>query len=196
MNLKDIANVTTGYTQKKLSENTPGNGVYLVTLKDIMADGLINWSSVDKVIGEPEHLDKFSLHEGDLFINSKGSNREVVFVDSSIPQNTSFVVTSNFFRIRLKDNSIMPEFLHWWMRQKPAMDFFSKESLLGNTTSIRKQTISMLSIPSISIEEQKDIVAMYKEHLAQKRIMERINLVNQEIYTAIATEIQERHYDL
>jgi len=104
-------------------------------------------------------------------------------------ENTIYV--SPIFRIRVTSDSILPDYLKWYIESKPAQDYFNLETNGMVLRSVNIKTLSnlVLTIPSVEIQqiiidlvdtskqeiEKLNELAKYKKLYTEKRILEIIS---------------------
>lgn len=100
------------------------------------------------------------------------------------------MVSASFYIVRVKINVVMPEYLAWWLNQKPAQNYFSAHSSNTAISFISKKTLSKLEIKLPSINTQNKICQIAKlqereSKLKHELTAKRSQLINQLCLNAI-----------
>jgi len=87
------------------------------------------------------------------------------------------VVAAPLLRIRVTDNSVLPEYLNWFIRQAPAQAFLTSHARGTAQKMISKEALEELEIFIPPLERQKAIVALAylgeEEQLIMKKIADK-----------------------
>ena len=151
--LSDLAEIFTGlnYQRKEISQKS--HGINFIQAKDIANNQLFK-NTTFKI--EKISIDKrFILNNNDILFSAKG-NRNFAFLYKE--QYGESTASSTFFIIRITINSILPEYLSWYLNQKPVQNYIKSQSVGTYIPSINKVKLSELEIPVPTIELQKKII--------------------------------------
>lgn len=150
--LEDIANITTGVYEKAAAT---GDAFYLQS-KHFDAQGRFQGD----VIIQPEifmdaRLERHLLQEGDILLIAKGEyNRACLYNKEVSPA----VASSTFFVIRLKDESVLPEYLQWYFNTAFMQSMFSSLSRGTQIASLSKKSVAQVEAPVPPVPQQKRIL--------------------------------------
>ena len=168
--LSDLAEIFTGlnYQRKEISQKS--HGINFIQAKDIANNQLFK-NTTFKI--EKISIDKrFILNNNDILFSAKG-NRNFAFLYKE--QYGESTASSTFFIIRITINSILPEYLSWYLNQKPVQDYIKSQSVGTYTPSINKVQLSELEIPVPSIELQKKIIKIDSFRRKEKELLNTIS---------------------
>ncbi|MBU1864717.1 MAG: hypothetical protein KKH94_13750, partial [Candidatus Omnitrophica bacterium] len=107
-------------------------------------------------------------NQGDILFKAK-TNRPVAAVVEDTLNNT--IATAHYFIIRLNVSNVLPGYLAWYLNQRPAQNYFSKNSGGTRVQVINKQVLGDLEVfvPEVSI--QKKIEDVCKLHLKEEELL-------------------------
>lgn len=115
-------------------------------------------------------IERHFLCAGDLLVAAKGKDHFVAEYNGTIKP---AVASSIFIVIRIKDETLLPPFLTWYLNL-PSMQKLLSDSAEGTSLPvIRKGDLENLEIPIPSVEKQSLILKIDKLH------RQKINLKNQ-----------------
>lgn len=163
MILKELAEIISGinYKQEHISEKSE---TVLLQVKDFDKDGNLcdETCNIKTTSVQERHL----LQNNDILFAAKGSRHYSVVYKNQFGKAAA---TSSFFIIRNKSEKILPDYISWYINQKPAQEYFRMQG--GNTflSSVNKRQLENLIVPVPSIETQNIIIKV--EALRKKELL-------------------------
>ena len=168
--LSDLAEIFTGLNYQKKEISLKPTGVNFIQAKDIVNNQLFK-NSIFRI--EKISIDKrFVLNDNDILFSAKGSRNFAFCYKEQYGESTA---SSTFFIIRIIINSVLPEYLSWYLNQKPAQDYFKYQSTGTFIPSINKMQLGDLGIPVPSIELQKKIIKIDSLRRIEKELLNTIS---------------------
>lgn len=153
--LKDIAEVFSGIYGK----TEPNGDIAYLQTKDCNDSIVTKYAS--KVFSG-QRVEKNLLIQNDILFACKGTN----YISLIYRLKEKAVASTSFFVIRVKSNTVLPEYLCWFLRQPVAKNYF-KTCQVGSTTPlIRKRNVEELEINIPEPHTQTLIVEI--DRLAQR----------------------------
>lgn len=154
--LKDIALIQTGYSFRSRLESMGKGAVSVIQMKDLSAENRVDCSSLAGI-----NLEKLKTHHlvkpGDLVFRSRGQlTTSAILLDDP----GESVVAAPLIWIRLKDKSVMPEYLNWYINQSDAQSYLASQAKGTAQKMISKQALENLDVFILPLERQKVIVEM------------------------------------
>lgn len=120
--------------------------------------------------------DKHLLQQGDVLFAAKGSkNFATCFDFESMPAAAS----TSFFVIRLIDDSILPEYLTWFLNHPSTIEFLKRHARGTRIQSISKSVLNDLSIPRPSLERQSLVAKIDKLRSSEKKLKTKIEALRE-----------------
>ena len=179
--IKDIASIQTGVYEKPV----PFGNIFYIQARNFDKDNQIN----DTILSSLTYNIKFEKHflkPGDVLVASKGYDH---FAATFKGFNKPAVASSMFFVIKLT-NSILPEYLTWYINHFKTQSIISGKSKGTALPSIKKQDIENLEILIPSIEKQKLVLQLSnlrQQEIQLKKLIEELNetIIQQQIFNAI-----------
>jgi len=178
--LKDIAEITSGHLFR-LAIEPVGDGKYrVVQIKDT-SDNVIDWAKLPRVNidGVRENL---LLQEGDILFRSRGDKNTAV-VTKDCPGNC--VAASQLFIIRLKEQAFLPDYLAWYINQKPAQHYFNQNARGSYIRLINKQVLGLLKVSAQPLDVQQKIISVHQLSLKEKRLVAKIQKKRDQLIDAV-----------
>lgn len=161
MKLKEIANISTGYSFRSKLKYDPAGDTKVIQMSDvdkyrgILRENLITISNFNP------RKDRYYLDPGDVIMTSKGYNLEAFVVPGSLKN----VVASNSFLVLKPDYSkITSEFLAWFLNSNRTQHYFKSLAAGTNIPNLSIRALEGVEIKLPSIERQDDVASleMYK----------------------------------
>ncbi|MBL7779108.1 MAG: restriction endonuclease subunit S [Chitinophagales bacterium] len=180
--IKDIAVIQTGLFGKPIGK---GDIVYLQA-KHFDENGRLR-AFLHPDLKADNITEKHLLRTGDVLFAAKGSkNFAAVFEQHNEPA----VASTSFFVIRLTDNSILPEYLAWFLNSHSTQNFLKAQAIGTSIPSISKTVLTDLEIPTPSIKTQRAIVQISNLRNSEKKLLQQIDSlrekqIQQQILNAI-----------
>ena len=185
--LKNIAEVITGYTFRTALRIQEGGSLFVLQAKDI-SDGLsIHAESLDQINFECSRS-KAIVHAGDVIISSRGGFRAGV-LNSDDSQN--IVAASSVFILRLKTDTISPEFLAVFLNSLVGQKQLNEKATGAAINTILRKDLENIRIPIPDIKTQEKVVHLYQSNKKlQKALAWKMKLINNINEVAISKLLQ------
>ncbi|MEW6184323.1 MAG: restriction endonuclease subunit S [Thermodesulfobacteriota bacterium] len=168
--LKDIASIQMGFSFRTRLESMDTGTVSVIQMKDLTDQNRVDNSNlilVDMEKPKEHHLVK----PGDLVFRSRGlTTTSTILLNDPGPA----VVAAPLLRIRIKDHKILPEYLNWFINQKPAQAFFTSQAKGTAQKMISKEALEELEVFMPSLDRQRTIVALASLAEEEQHIMEKL----------------------
>jgi hypothetical protein len=154
--LRDLASISAGHPVRGAIDGLASGDVVLLQMRDVNAEG-IDWIGAVRV-DPPGKRKPDYLMPGDVILTSRGTrNLAVIIADIPGPA----ICAPNLFVIRLgRPYTCMPEYLSWFMNQRPAQDYFQRSATGTNILNIRREVVEQLAVPVPSLADQKAIIEL------------------------------------
>ncbi|QQS49316.1 MAG: restriction endonuclease subunit S [Acidobacteriota bacterium] len=170
VSLREIAAIRSGYLFRGRLEPDPRGQYRIVQIGDINKDAcrlpFDNLTRVDLPDINPNH----KIEEGDVLFISRGGRKQAIAQTEPL-ENT--IATSQIFVIK-PDQTVLPEYLAWYLNQKPAQRYIDEHSTGTNVSLINIESLGGMPVEIPSIERQRQTVELYRLSLREKEIIERI----------------------
>lgn len=167
--LENISVINYGRSINKSFIHKEKSTLLFVQSGNFSIDG-INWDecSYTDFVGMKEH---YPLKQGDILFLVRGEGDKALLLDGSINSVDLPVIAGPLmFILRCDETKIMPEYLAWWLNQKPAQEYFKSKDIVGERRNVTRQTLQDTPVSVPSLIEQKSILASYTQK--QKEIVE------------------------
>jgi hypothetical protein len=146
-----------GYPFRGAIEESAAGDVLAVQMKDVDADGGVNWSGVTRT-GLAGRKQPNWLKAGDVLFVAKGARFYAVCVDE--PPGAA-VCSPHFFHLRvLRRAQLLPAFLAWQINQPPFQRQLQQAAEGSSQLSIRRPVLESLQLCVPSLADQQRIVTL------------------------------------
>lgn len=180
--LKKIASIQMGYSFRARLDSMNFGAVAVIQMKDLTDKNRVDCSALARVDMEKpkeHHLVK----SGDLVFRSRGlTTTSAILLDEP----GTAVVAAPLLRIRVSDNGILPEYLNWFINQRPAQAFLASRAKGTSQKMIGKEEMDELEIFVPPLKRQKAIVEMAS--LAEKE-QQLIKMLGEKRYKYISIHL-------
>lgn len=159
MKLRDIADLTVGYSIPGRINDDPNGNVHLLQISDLLSDGYIKKSNVKK-IHATKNIESKCLLQGDLLISARGKDNRVSIYRGEFKMAAAI---SSIVIVRIKpayENTIEPSYLLAYLNSVAAQDWFSKNALGATIIYLDRDTIASIEVSIPSIEDQRYIAEL------------------------------------
>ncbi len=178
--LKDIAEISSGLLFRSGVKTVKEGKYRVIQIKDT-SNGSIDWTALPKtnISGVKGDL---VLRNGDVLFRSRGDKNTAVVI-KNCPGNC--VVASQLFIIRLKEQAFLPDYLAWYMNQKPAQRYFDQNARGSYIRLINKQVLGLLKVSVLPLEVQEKIIKVHQLSLKEKQIVSKTQEKRDQLIDAV-----------
>jgi restriction endonuclease S subunit len=167
--LIDIATIRSGYLFRERIKPDPSGQYRVVQAGDITPGaGFSNGSLVR--VSLPDVKRGQILEKGDVLFISRGPRKQAVAITWPV-ENT--IATSQFFVLRPVER-VLPEFLAWYINQRPAQRYIEERSNGTSASLINLEAMKRLPVEAPPVEIQSRIAKIHQLSLREKELMEAI----------------------
>jgi restriction endonuclease S subunit len=168
MILSQLANISSGHPIRGAVDELPDGSIGVIQMRNIGNDGVIQWDDIKRVSLSASRSTTF-LSEGDVIFSTRGTRNHAITLKNIQGE---VVCSPHFFVLRVANSNILnPEYLAWYINQKPSQDYFQKEATGSYILNIRKQVVESLQIVVPPMGQQKSIVEFDKAVRAENSIL-------------------------
>jgi len=187
VNLNSIATVNAGHSFRGKIPEIKGTGIYVVQMKDIDNEYIINWKTVIET-GLTERQSTNWLRSGDILFAARGQRNYAALVDGEINER-QIVAAPQFYVIRLTQPNILPEYLAWYVNQPIAQKYYLANAEGSTTPSIRRQVLEGTPIVLPSLKQQKTFIELAKTISKEKQLAVRMITNGEKLMQSLLNEI-------
>src|SRR5215813_2380569 len=167
--LEDIATIRSGYLFRERIKPEVSGQYRVVQVGDITPDARFSNGSLVRV-NLPDLKRSQILESGDVLFISRGPRKQAVAITWPI-DNT--IATSQFFVLR-PDERVLPEYLAWYINQRPAQRYIEEHSTGTSASLINLMALKSLPVETPPVETQARVTKIHQLSLREKELMEEI----------------------
>jgi restriction endonuclease S subunit len=186
--LGEIADVTTGFIKRENSRPAEPINIPIIQLRNLFVNGTIDYNNIQKE--EVSSKDRYpQLNVGDVIFAAKGSKRSAGVIDRDIKGITA---SNHYLIIRIRPEykgRILPEYLSFYLRQKPAIDYFSLHGTGSNMPFISAAALKELPVELPDIEKQKKTAELDKLISREQELAEEVRDLKNKMYKKILAKV-------
>ena len=170
MQIKDIAEVISGYTFRKAMEPNKNGNMFVFQAKNIVqGEPFTKIKDLTKILYEVAGHTNF-LKENDVVIVARGmksgSFRTTVFK----LKDQDIIASSSVHIIRINSNKILPEYLSYYLNSQQGQKDLSGEISGSYIGALPRKNLSEIKIPIPDLKKQKAIINLYENIKEQEKI--------------------------
>lgn len=157
--LSKAAEITAGFLQRETKKSTEQIIISIVQLRDLDINGIIDYDNLR--IEEISSKDRYpELFSGDVIFAAKGSKRSAGVIERELKNTT---VSNHYLIIRIREgykSRITPAYLSFYLRQKPALDYFDQCASGSHIPFVSAAALKELEVELPPVEKQKTLAEL------------------------------------
>jgi hypothetical protein len=154
--LGDITSIQTGYSFRSRLTPLEIGTISVIQMKDLAPDNRVDCSNLARI-----NLSKLKSHHfvkpGDLVFRSRG---QVATSAILLDDPGKAVVAAPLLWIRLKGNSVLPEYLNWFINQTHAQFYLASRAKGTAQKMISKEVLDNMEVFVPPLDRQKMIIEL------------------------------------
>lgn len=168
--LKQIATVQMGYSFRSRLEQMAAGEIAVIQMKDLTDRNRVDCGDLMRI--DMEKLREHHLaRPGDLVFRSRGMvTTSAILTDDP----GTAVVAAPLLRIRVSHRNILPEYLTWFINQRPAQVFLASHAKGTVQQMISKPALESLEVFVPSLERQKAIAELAALGEQEQSLMQKL----------------------
>ncbi len=180
--LENHAEIFSGIVYRKLKSYEGNDSVYFLQLKNVMENGKIDISELDKVKTDKSRIQsKYFLRKNDIIIKAKSSSYGAGIIEDDL-DDMDIVPSSQLIVVRVKeDEEILPGFLWLYLNSKEGKEEIMRQSYGSVIKFVKTDTLKNIIVKYPPKEKQKEAIDIYNKMLKREEILKRLlNLTREE----------------
>jgi restriction endonuclease S subunit len=167
--LKDIAAIRSGYLFRGKIEPDASGRYQVIQIGDITPDARLSAKPLVRV-SLPDVKTTQILEKGDVLFISRGPRKQAVAITDWLG---NAIATSQFFILRPAE-TVLPEYLAWYINQRPAQRYIEEHSTGTSVTLINLEALKTLPVETPPVETQARIAQIHQLGLRERELVEAI----------------------
>jgi restriction endonuclease S subunit len=167
--LKDIAAIRSGYLFRGKIEPDASGRYQVIQIGDITPDARLSAKPLVRV-SLPDIKSTQILEKGDVLFISRGPRKQAAPINDWLE---NAIATSQFFILR-PAGTVLPEYLAWYINQRPAQRYIEEHSTGTSVTLINLEALKTLPVETPPMETQTRIAQIHQLSLRERELVEAI----------------------
>jgi len=153
VSLGDISEIQVGYQSREGIRANPDGSHYLLQARDFDNLHKVDWSNLTRFTPAGS-TSRSEIRQGDVLFLARGQDN---FAWPVSHVTTHILAANSFYILRPDQTIILPNYLAWWLNQKPAQEYIQLNRSGSSLPFLSVSALSRLEIPITSIEMQRRI---------------------------------------
>ena len=154
--LGEVSDIQVGYQSRESIHSHANGSHWLIQARDFNKVHQVEWSNLIRFTPSG-NTSKPELRLGDILFLAKGHKNFAYLVNRKVD---NVLAANTFYILRANPESILPEFLSWWLNQTPAQEYIKLNRSGSSLLFVSVTTLSRLEVPIPEIAMQQKIVEL------------------------------------
>lgn len=187
--LGEFAEIKTGLVlarKRPISDTVARYNV--ITVKSITDDGNIDPTELDTFESSEEVRSDYLTSKGDIVIRLSEPNSAAYITE----EDENLLVTSYCCFIRLEGDSVLPEFLTWYLNSdfcRKQIRKFSTGSVLGFLST---QLLKEIEVPVMPLERQQKIIDLFNLSIVERNLLTKLMQLKAALVKGLMAELLQQ----
>lgn len=181
----EVAQVKLGFHFRERIVSGPDYRHRIVQMKDFDGGGRLNLPGLTRIHLE-EIPEKYLLHPGDILFLSKGLRNFAYCLKEPM---TNVIASGLFFILRIKDETVLPEYLAWYINQSPAQTKIKNMAQGTQIPMISCSQFADLEVDIPPIEVQKIIIELDRLAYREKVLLQSLTEKRHQLIQALCRNL-------
>ena len=181
--LIDIASIRTGYQSRSRIIPVAAGSHYLLQSGDLREEiasiGIESLTRFNPILSKND----WELKANDILLMARGTMNTATLL-KNLPEHT--LAAASFFIVRSKEKGVIPEYLVWYLNQKPVQYYLIRESGAGvQMRVIRRQVLEQTEIPLPNMETQHSITSVITAMTEEQTLLSKLAAKRHTLFTEL-----------
>lgn len=182
MILRSLADVQAGHPFRGSVPFAENGNAYALQMRDLSPSGEVAWNGLLRTEVDASKPVQW-LEAGDVVFVARGARNYAVCL-REIPKPT--VCSPNFFLVRVKTPTLLPEFLAWQINRAPAQRYLASNAEGSDQLSIRRPVLEAMPLAVPPLSKQHLIIALAEKAVHEERQLQALIRNRQQQLDALA----------
>lgn len=151
--LGDISEIQVGYQSREGIHSHSDGSHFLLQVRDFNNLHQVDWSNLTRFTPTGSTT-KSEIQQSDVLFLAKGQDNFACPVTRSV---NHVLAANSFYILRPNKATILPDYLAWWINQKPAQEYIQLNRSGSSLPFLSVSALSHLEIPIPDFEMQRKI---------------------------------------
>lgn len=180
--LKSLVEVQAGHPFRGSVPFVEGGRAYALQMRDLSPSGEVAWEGLIRTEVDTHKAVQW-LAPGDVVFIARGARNYAVCL-REVPKPT--VCSPNFYLLRIKSPTLLPEFLAWQINRAPAQRYLASNAEGSDQLSIRRPVLEALPLAVPPLHQQQIIVSLAEAAAQEERQLQALIRSRQQQLDALA----------
>lgn len=187
-----IAEISVGYQPRQGIEPSEAGSWRIIQMKDIDDRRQVQWQNLTRFEPDrPANIELIRLQPGDVLFVARGHKNWATAVN---PPGSDIIAAYYFFILRVVVDRITPEYLAWYINQKPAQEFLTSMARRGSHMPvIPKSAFEVLPVEIPPLETQQLVVKIDQLHNRERELQGEISSLREKLLAALLNSAIYEH---
>lgn len=163
--LKSLVDVKAGHPFRGSVPLVEAGNAYALQMRDLSPRGDITWEGLIRTAVDTAKPVQW-LEPGNVVFVARGTRNYAVCIQD-VPKPT--VCSPNFFLLRIKSPTLLPEFLAWQINRAPAQRYLASNAEGSDQLSIRRPVLEAMPLAVPPLHQQQLIVSLAEAAVHEER---------------------------
>jgi restriction endonuclease S subunit len=163
--LRDLVDVQAGHPFRGSVPLVEAGNAYALQMRDLSLSGDVAWDGLVRTEIDASKAVQW-LEPGDVLFVARGARNYAACL-REVPKPT--VCSPNFFLLRVKSPTLLPEFLAWQINRVPAQRYLATNAEGSDQLSIRRPVLEAMPLAVPPLSQQLLIVALAEAAVHEQR---------------------------
>src|SRR5690625_802675 len=157
----------------------------VLSLNNIEVQGDFNEANLERFLSNDCLDDRYFTRSGDILLRLNEPFTSVYINEYQ----AGVLIPSYFVSIDIMHKEFLPEYVSWYLNTNEVKRKFIRAQSGTQTPNVNQKIIRDLTIPKLSLEEQRNITGLHKLYLKERRLLKQLIEEKDKYYQGISEKI-------
>jgi restriction endonuclease S subunit len=185
MKLSDVSEVIAGYTFRGAIKPDANGNFFVFQAKDLVQG--LPFENVATLTKISHHAPEYSGHlrKNDILLAARGMKSGAFRSTTFIADESNVIPSSSVHVIRVTSKEVLPEYLSHYLNSKEGQDAVSQIISGSYIAALPRKELEKTHIPIPSLRKQEALINLFRNILAQQKIIDRETQIKQNMIHAV-----------
>jgi len=169
--MSEVADIRAGYTQRSQENVTETREYFMINIRNVSDDGLIDYLGVTSVKLPPVD-ERFFIKEGNVLLSARGTRQIAAVCEIDAPR---LLVGTQFFVIAPDTRIVLPGYLAWYINSTEAQSYITSRVMGSRVVMLKIGDLIDLEVPVPPLAIQDKIIEIARLFREERGLTNRIS---------------------